>query len=212
MYVPKHYSETRVEVLHEFIRANPLGALVTLTPSGLDANHIPFEIDPEPFPFGTLRGHIARANPLWRDVSQNTEALVIFSGPSAYVSPSWYPRKRETGKVVPTWLYAVVHAHGPLRIIDDKTWLRDFVETLTNRHEAGRYEPWKVSDAPADYIDRSISAIVGIEMPVTRLIGKWKVNQQRSAKDHAGVIEGLLQEGHASAAAMASLVRESRSA
>lgn len=208
MYVPKHYEETRIEVLHELIRANPLGVLVTLTSGELDANHIPFEIAPGPQPFGTLRGHIARANPLWRDVPRDVEALVVFQGPSAYVSPSWYPRKRETGKVVPTWFYAVVHAHGPLQIIDDKTWLRDFVETLTNRHEAGRDEPWKVSDAPADYIDNSIRAIVGIEIPVSRLIGKWKVNQHRSAEDHAGVVEGLLQEGHESAEAVVNLMRQ----
>jgi transcriptional regulator len=188
-----------------------LGALVTFTPSGLDANHIPFEVDPEPLPFGTLRGHIARANPLWRAFSRDVETLVIFRGPSEYVSPSWYPSKRDTAKVVPTWLYAVVHAHGPLRIIDDQTWLRGFVETLTNRHEAGRNEPWKVTDAPADFVDKMLGAIVGIEIPVTRLIGKWKVNQNRSAKDRAGTVEGLLQKGHDSAAAMASLVRQSRS-
>jgi transcriptional regulator len=210
MYIPKHFDETRVEVLHEFIRARPLGALVTLTPNGLDANHIPFEIDPEPLPFGTLRGHIARANPLWRDFSRDVGVLVIFQGPSEYISPSWYPTKRETAKVVPTWNYAVVHAHGPLQTINDQAWLRGFIEKLTNRHEAGRNEPWKVTDAPADFVDKMLGAIVGIEIPVTRLIGKWKVSQNRPAKDQAGVVEGLLQEGHDSAAAMASLVRQSR--
>jgi transcriptional regulator len=210
MYIPKHFDETRVEVLHEFIRARPLGALVTLTPNGLDANHIPFEIDPEPLPFGRLRGHIARANPLWRDFSRDVGVLVIFQGPSEYISPSWYPTKRETAKVVPTWNYAVVNAHGPLQTINDQAWLRGFIEKLTNRHEAGRNEPWKVTDAPADFVDKMLGAIVGIEIPVTRLIGKWKVSQNRPAKDQAGVVEGLLQEGHDSAAAMASLVRQSR--
>lgn len=209
MYIPQYYQEARVEVLHEYIRTHPLGALITLTAGGLDANHIPFEVDPQPSPFGTLRGHIARANPLWHDASENVETLVIFRGPSAYLSPSWYPGKRETGKVVPTWLYAVVHAHGPLRIIEDPAWLLEFVETLTNRHEAGRADPWKVSDAPADFIDALINAIVGIEIPITRLIGKWKINQHRSDRDRAGVIEGLLQEGHEAATVMAGLMRQS---
>jgi transcriptional regulator len=179
-------------------------------PSGLDANHIPFEVDPEPLPFGTLRGHIARANPLWRDFSRDVGALVIFQGPSEYISPSWYPSKRETAKVVPTWNYAVVHAHGPLQVIDDRAWLRGFVERLTNRHEAGHREPWKVTDAPSHFIEKQLGAIIGLEIPVTQLIGKWKVNQNRPAKDRAGVVEGLLQEGHDSAVAMASLVRRSR--
>ena len=141
MYLPKHFEETRVEVLHELIHAHPLGALVTLMPGGLDANHIPFEVDPDPAPFGTLRGHVARANPVWRDASDDVEALVIFQGPGTYISPAWYATKKETAKVVPTWNYVVVHAHGPLRVIDDREWLRAFVEKLTNRHESGRREP-----------------------------------------------------------------------
>jgi transcriptional regulator len=211
MYLPKHFEETRVEVLHELMRAHPLGALVALTPAGLAANHVPFEVEPDPAPFGTLRGHIARANPLWRDFSRDVEVLAIFQGPGAYVSPSWYRTKRETGKVVPTWNYAVVHAHGPLRVVDDVAWLRQFVEKLTERHEAGRRDPWKVTDAPPDFIDKQLGAIVGIEISITRLVGKWKVSQNRPAQDREGVAEGLLQEGGPSAAAMARLVRESRS-
>src|SRR5215475_15515094 len=134
MYIPKHFEERRVEILHELIRLYPLAALVVLTSNGLDANHIPFQVDPHPIPFGTLRGHIARANPLWYHFSVDVEAMAIFQGPSKYISPSWYPTKRETAKVVPTWNYAVVHAHGALRIIDDQAWLRGFVERLTNRH------------------------------------------------------------------------------
>lgn len=210
MYLPKHFEETRIEILHELMRAHPLGALVTLTPNGLDANHIPFEVDPDPAPFGTLRGHVARANTLWRDFSRNVEALVIFQGPDTYVSPSWYPTKRETGNVVPTWNYAVVHAHGPLRVIDDRAWLRGFVERLTNRHEAERREPWKVTDAPSDFIEKQLGAIIGLEVPIRRLIGKWKVSQNRPAHDRDGVVEGLLQEGHHSAVAMADLVRQSK--
>ena len=211
MYLPKHFEETRVQVLHELIRAYPLGALVVLTARGLDANHIPFEVDPDPTPLGTLRGHIARANPLWRDFSRDVEALAIFQGPGTYISPSWYPTKRETAKVVPTWNYAVVHAHGALQFIDDRAWLRAFVEKLTNRHEAERRDRWKVTDAPPDYIDKQLGAIIGLEIPITRLIGKWKVSQNRPAQDRDGVVEGLLQEGGHSAAAIASLVRESRS-
>lgn len=210
MYMPKHFEETRVDRLHGLIRAYPLGTLVTLTPSGLDANHIPFEVDADPAPLGTLRGHIARANPLWRDFSRSMDALVIFQGPSAYVSPSWYPTKRETARVVPTWNYAVVHAHGALRVIDDVTWLRGFVEKLTNRHEAGRREPWKVTDAPAEFIEKQIGGIIGLEIPIARLHGKWKVSQNRPAHDRDGVIEGLLQEGRESAVTMAGLVREAR--
>lgn len=209
MYVPKHFAETRVETLHELMRAHPLAALVTLTPDGLDANHIPFELDPEPAPFGTLRGHIARANPLWRDASREVGALAIFQGPGTYISPSWYPTKQETGKVVPTWNYAIVHAHGPLRVIEDRHWLRELVERLTNRHEAGRRDPWKVTDAPADFIDQQLGAIIGLELPIARLVGKWKTSQNRPARDQDGVVAGLLQEGHESAAAMAELVRQS---
>lgn len=211
MYLPKHFEETRVDVLHALIRAYSFGALVTQTPGELDANHIPFEVDPDPSPFGTLRGHVARANPVWCQTSPGAEALVIFQGPDTYISPSWYPTNRTTGKVVPTWNYAVVHAHGVPRFIDDRAWLRAFVEKLTDRHEARRQEPWKVTDAPADYIDKQVGAIVGLEIPITRLIGKWKVSQNRSPDDRAGVIEGLLRDTQRSAEEMADLVRQSKS-
>ena len=207
MYIPKHFEETRVEVLHELIRAHPLAALVTLTPNGLDANHIPLEIDPEPAPFGTLRGHVARANPLWAEFSNEVHALAIFRGADTYVSPAWYPTKRETGKVVPTWNYAVVHAHGPLKVIDDRQWLRRFVERLTNRHESQRSNPWKVTDAPSDFIDKQVEAIVGLEMPIVRLIGKWKVSQNRPAVDQDGVVQGLLQQNREPATEMAGWIR-----
>jgi transcriptional regulator len=151
---------------------------------------------------------MARANPQWRTLS-DTPALAIFQGPSAYVSPAWYATKRETGKVVPTWNYAVVHAHGPVRVIHDRDWLRTFVTRLTRRHEAARPDPWQVSDAPADYIDTQLAAIVGIEMPIARLEGKWKVSQNRPPADRAGVVEGLRSEGGDAAAAIAELVRQS---
>jgi transcriptional regulator len=210
MYLPGHFEESRVEVLHELIRAHPLGALVTLTAGGLGADHIPFEVEPGPGPFGTLRGHVARANPVWREGARDVEALVIFQGPSLYISPAWYPTKQQTAKVVPTWNYAVVHAHGTPRFIDDRAWLRDFVTRLTDRHEAARSEPWRVTDAPADYIDTMLGAIIGVEIPITRLVGKWKVSQNRGAQDRQGVVEGLSREGGACGTAMADLVRRSR--
>jgi transcriptional regulator len=206
MYLPKHFEETRVEVLHGLIRAHPLGALVTLTANGLEANHIPFEIDPDPAPFGTLRGHVARANPAWRELSRG-DALIIFQGPQIYVSPSWYPSKREGGKVVPTWNYALVHVYGPLRAVDDAAWLRVFVEKLTDRHEAARPDRWHVTDAPADYVDKMVTAIVGIEISIARMVGKWKVSQNRPAADRVGVAAGLEAQGTDVAGAMAELVR-----
>ncbi len=208
MYVPTHFAETRVDVLHELVRAHPLGALVVLGADGLDANHIPFEIDPEPAPFGTLRGHVARANPVWRDFSPEVEALAIFEGPHAYISPAWYASKKEHGKVVPTWNYAVVHAHGIARAIEDASWLRAHVEALTNAHETGRQAPWAVGDAPADFIDKLLNAIVGIEISVTRLTGKWKVSQNRSVPDRIGVLEGLERDGAGSNAGMAALIKD----
>ena len=211
MYAPNYFEETRVETLHSLIQAHPLGTLVTLTTQGLEANHIPFEIDPAPAPFGTLRCHVARANSVWKDFSREIQALAVFQGTDTYISPSWYPTKQESGKVVPTWNYAVVHAYGPLQVIEDRQWLRQFVERLTNRHESGRSDPWKVSDAPADYIDQLTGSIVGIEMPIVRLIGKWKVSQNRPARDQAGAIDGLLGLDTEDARQMAELIRSRQS-
>lgn len=208
MYLPKHFEETDIEVLHQLVRAHPFGALVTLTQNGLDANHVPFLVQSDPAPYGTLHGHIARANPLWRDFSSSVQALVIFQGPQTFISPSWYPSKKETAKVVPTWNYVIVHGHGHLRVIDDSVWVRAHVEELTNRHEGERPVPWKVTDAPADYLESMVGAIVGLEIPITRLVGKWKVSQNRSVRDREGVVEGLMGEGTGSAAAMARLVQQ----
>ncbi len=211
MYVPNQFSETRVEVLHALIRAHPLAAIVTLTPDGLAANHVPVEIDPNPPPYGTLRGHVARANPMWRELVADVQALAIFQGPQSYISPSSYATKRETGKVAPTWNYAVVHARGALRAIDDRAWLRAHVERLTDRQEAGRSDPWKVAEAPPDYVEEMLNAIVGIEIPIAELTGKWKVSQNRPARDRDGVIAALTQEGTDAAAAMANLVKAASS-
>lgn len=210
MYLPSHFAEARVDVLHDLIRAYPFGTLVVLASNGLDANHIPFEIDPEPAPFGTLRGHLARANPLWKDFTAQVDALAIFQGPHTYISPSWYPSKKEHGKVVPTWNYAVVHAAGPLRVVDDQAWVRRFVEQLTHRNEAHRSDPWKVTDAPADFVDTMTRAIVGIEIPISRLTGKWKVSQNRPEKDRAGVVEALLQDRSDAGNEMAQLVGQKK--
>ena len=209
MYVPEHFQESRVEVMHELIRDHPLGVLVTPGAGGLNANHIPLEIDAEPPPFGTLRGHVARANPVWRDYAADVEALVVFQGPAGYVTPSWYPTKRETGKVVPTYNYVAVHAYGPLRIVEDGAWLRELVERLTRRFEATRRDPWQVSDAPASYIDAQLRAIVGIEIPISRLLGKWKLSQNKSAADRAGVAQGLRASEESGAEPLAGLVERS---
>ena len=210
MYIPKHFEETRVEVLHELIRAHPLAALVINTRDGLDANHIPFEINPEPAPFGALRGHVARSNPVCRQVSPDVQALAIFQGPNTYVSPSWYPSRQETGKVVPTWNYAVVHAYGRLRVIEDRTWLRRLVERLTYEHERAVGNPWSPSEAPANFIDEQLNAIVGLEMPIERMIGKWKVSQNRLQQDQDGVIEALRQEDSEAGRGIADLIRRNR--
>ncbi len=208
MYLPSHFEETRVEVLHQLIREHSLAVLVTLGSEGLNANHIPFEIEPAPAPFGTLRGHVARDNPVWRDFSKDVQALLVFQGPQAYITPSWYPTKRETGKVVPTYNYIVVHAYGPMRIVEDRAWLRGLVERLTARHEAGRPEPWKVTDAPADFVEQMLGAIVGIEIPLTRLVGKWKVSQNRPAADREGVVTALGAMDDGNARAMSGLVKK----
>lgn len=206
MYTPAHFAEERPEILHALIASHPLGTLVTLTSAGLDANLIPFEFDPAPTPagpHGTLRAHVARANPVWRDSSATVEALVVFQGPQAYISPSWYvDTKPATGKVVPTWNYCVVHAHGLLRAIDDRDWLRAQVERLVRRHESTRSAPWHVSDAPSDYIEKQLAAIVGLEIPLSRLSGKWKTSQNRPAADQIGVITGLHTEDNPSAQTM----------
>ena len=190
MYLPAHFEEKRVEVLHGLVRSHPLGLLVTQGASGLQANSIPFLIDPEPGPFGTLRGHVARANPVWRE-GGGGEALVVFQGPQAYVSPGWYPSKAEHGKVVPTWNYVMVQARGTLRVMDDAAWLHALVTRLTATHEAARARPWAVADAPPEFIDTMLRAIVGIEIELVALTGKWKVSQNRGAADRAGTIAGL---------------------
>lgn len=210
MYVPAHFEETRLEVLHDLVRRHPLATVVTLDSEGLNANHIPMELDPGPQSLGALRGHVSRANPVWRNFSREVASLAIFQGPEMYITPSWYQTKQESGKVVPTWNYAVVHAYGPLRIVEDQVWLRALVERLTDRHEGLRPEPWEVSDAPDDYIEGQLRGIVGIEIPIERLIGKWKVSQNRPETDRKGVSRGLRELGNPDGACMADLVDRAR--
>lgn len=209
MYVPAHFEENRIEVLHALINEHPLAAMVTLNSSTLTANHIPMELDREQGEYGLLRGHVARGNPVWRDYSEEHGALAVFQGPQRYITPNWYQTKGENGKVVPTWNYAVVHASGPLRIIEDREWLLALVSRLTDRHESESPMPWKVTDAPADYIDKLLGAIVGIEIPIVKLTGKWKVSQNRSAEDRAQVASSLRQQNDAQSSQMARLVSDS---
>jgi len=202
MYLPAHFAETRPEPLHELIRNHPLGMLVTLADAGLQANPVPFFLDADPAGGpGILRAHVARANPLWRETRGDVESLVVFQGPQAYISPGWYPSKREHGKAVPTWNYVMVQARGTLRAVDDAAWLHAFVTRLTTRHEAVQAQPWAVTDAPPDFIDTMVRAIVGIEITLTALTGKWKVSQNRSAADREGVAVGLRTAGLTDAAA-----------
>jgi len=208
LYNPKHFEETRVDVLHDHVRSHPLATFVTLTSRGLNANHLPLLLKAEPGPFGALHGHVSRANPVWKDLDSSVDALAIFSGPSAYISPSWYPTKARNGEAVPTWNYAVVHAYGRVRIVEDPEWLRTHVDALSRAHEDGRPEPWTIADAPGKYIDRLLGGIVGFEIPVTRLEGKWKVSQNHPAENRAGVVSGLTSSGDAADAAVAALVRD----
>jgi transcriptional regulator len=210
MYNPPHFEETRRDVMHALIAAHPLGTLVTLGPAGLDANHIPFEIsmDSSDGPLGTLRAHVARANPVWSEFSRVVDALVIFHGPQRYITPTWYVEtKAATGKVVPTWNYCVVHATGPIVVHDDPKWVRKQVERLVTLHESTRPKPWLISDAPDDFIEKQLAAIVGLEIPIAKLVGKWKVSQNRNEADRAGVVNGLRREDNPDSETMAELVR-----
>jgi transcriptional regulator len=209
MYLPQHFEQADPEALAALMREFPLAALVTVQDGVPTADHIPMEYDAAS---RMLRGHVARANPLWR-VADGQQVVAIFNGPQAYVSPSWYPSKAATHKVVPTWNYTVVHAHGVLRAVDDAPWLRALVGHLTQHHEAPRALPWAVDDAPADFVQQLLRAIVGIEIPVSRLLGKWKISQNRSEADRLGVAQGLAQgltqgqaDSTAQAHAMAALV------
>ncbi len=186
MYLPKHFAKDDVAEMHALIRANPLATLVSHGPDGLDANHIPLLLVD-----GKLQGHVARANPLWKDGQVAGEVLVIFHGRESYISPSGYATKAEHGKVVPTWNYVTVHAYGDLRVIDDPAWIFGQISALTAANEAALPLPWAVTDAPADYIEKMLGAIVGIEIAITRLLGKWKVSQNQPPANQASLTRAL---------------------
>ncbi len=212
MYNPGHFVESRLEVLHALVRAHPLATLITLSNGGLVANHIPMLLRHDGSPFGTLVGHVARANIVWSATDFIVPALVCFQGPQAYISPSLYATKPEHGKVVPTWNYVVVQASGPLTIHDDPVWVRAQVTELTQQQEATREAPWAVDDAPRDYTDTMLRALVGISIPITTLTGKWKVSQNQPAANQASVVQGLAQSPHGEGHAMALLVQQAAQA
>jgi transcriptional regulator len=206
MYVPAHFAEDRIPVLHDAIRTSGLAILVTLTADGLIASHVPLLLDPEPAPYGALIGHLARPNPQAKPPIG--EALAIFQGPDGYITPSYYATKRETGKVVPTWNYTSIHAYGTLRFFDDRTHLLDIVTRLTNRHEGERVTPWAVSDAPPDFVKGMLNGIIGFELTINRLEGKRKMSQNRPAADRVGVVDGLHADGRPDLAELVAEVAE----
>jgi len=208
MYIPRHNEENRVPVMHALMASQPFATLVTLGGSGLFASHLPIVLDPDGSEFGTLNAHISRANTQWRDLVPSVDALAIFAGHHHYISPTWYPETREHGKEVPTWNYVVVHAYGPLKVIEDTHWLRKHVESLTKIHEAASPVPWNVGDAPADFIQSLLHGIVGLELPIRRMEGKWKVSQNRTESERQGVLEGLTRLDTPESRAMKALVEE----
>jgi len=193
MYVPRHFEETRIEELHRIIDQHPFGAFVVNGPDGLDANHLPFEFDPRGGEQGRLLAHVARANPVWKAVKDGDETLVIFRAADAYISPNWYPSKHEFHRQVPTWNYQVVHVHGTVRIRDDEKFVRGVVGRLTRTHEAraNEVEPWKMTDSTKEYIDGMLAAIVGIEIEITRIVGKSKLGQNKEERDRVKAAEEL---------------------
>jgi transcriptional regulator len=211
MYLPNSFAERDLPTLFAFMEAHPLVTLVTNSATGLFATHLPLIVDRAAGPMGTLFGHVARANPHSRYVAEGVDqALAIFTGPDAYITPEWYRTKQETGRVVPTWNYIAVHAYGTLRLRDDPSFLRPHLEALTRQHEGSRPKPWEISDAPADYIENQLKAIVGVEFAITRIEGKWKMSQNRTAADIDGVIHGLSESAGAQDQTVAEIVRERR--
>ena len=202
MYIPSHFEENRSEELHRVIHENPLGALVLNGPSGLDANHLPFELN-EKDGFVVLLAHVARSNPLWREAQDGDEVLVVFRGVDAYISPNWYPSKQELHNVVPTWNYQAVNVHGKIYIRDDEVFVRKLLARLTHTHESrlGQEQPWRMTDAPKAFMDQKIAAVVGIEIKVERMVGKWKLSQNRLDGDLLSAANELERRGDSDTAA-----------
>lgn len=217
MYIPRANEESRVPVMHDLIRAQPFGSLVTMSVSGgapgLVASHVPMVLEMDSnSPLGTLKAHVARGNTQWRDFTSSIDALAIFAGPHHYISASWYPNAHQTGAEVPTWNYAVVHAYGPLRAIEDPAWLLAHLQGLTYQHEAGFPNAWDLADAPDGYIAQQMRGIVGLELPIRRLEGKWKASQNRNEVDREAVIQGLSMLNTPASLEMKRLVEERRPA
>lgn len=208
MYCPKLHEENRIEVLHQLIRDYPLGTLVVMGEGELIANAVPFYLDVNRGECGTLFAHISRANPLWQLPETDVSTLIIFQGPQAYISPSWYPSKAEHGKAVPTWNYVVVQARGKVKFVHDRDWLLAHVSELSKTHEINRNEPWHVDDAPKDFIERLLNGIVGMEIPLEKIVGKWKVSKDRPMLDKQGVINGLSEAGSQYELMMANLITQ----
>lgn len=206
VYLPQHFAETDTAAMHRLIGAFPLGTLITVGADGIAANHIPFVLDPRAGEHGRLLGHVARNNAVWRDHDPDVDALVVFQSVDAYITPNWYATKRETHEVVPTWNYAVVHAYGRLIVHDDVKWIRGQAGMLTKQQEASQATPWKMADAPPAYTAGMLAQIVGLEIPIARLIGKFKASQNRRDADQAGAIAGLRETGEPGNAAMAELM------
>jgi transcriptional regulator len=200
MYIPPHFAENRPEELQRIMREYPLGVLVTHGPEGLDADHIPMELDASQGPHGSLSGHVARANSLWQRCPTGTSVMVIFRGANAYISPNWYPSKHETHRQVPTWNYQVVHAHGTITIHDDERYVRGVVARLTRRHEATEPKPWKMTDSEPEFIEGMLAKIVGFEIAITSLVGKVKLSQNREERDRLGAAHTLDNQGDAALA------------
>ncbi|OZI66175.1 FMN-binding negative transcriptional regulator [Bordetella genomosp. 4] len=195
MYIPAHFAENAPETLHRIIREHPLGILITHGDNGLDANHIPFELDPASGANGRLSAHVARANPVWQSCATGSEVLVVFRGTEGYISPNWYPSKHEAHRQVPTWNYEVVHAHGILTIHDDERFVRRIVARLTKTHEASEPKPWKMGDSEPAFIDEMLQHIVGIEIEITSLVGKRKLSQNKDIRDRLGAVDALQARG-----------------
>lgn len=211
MYVPAHFNESRKDVLHSLIVENPFGILMTHGKSGLDANHLPFELDGAEGELGVLHAHVARSNPLWQDVANGDEVLVVFRAGDAYISPTWYPSKHETHRQVPTWNYIVVHAYGRITIRDDEKYVRGVVARLTRTHEATLPDPWKMGDAPTEFIDTMLKSIVGLQIDITRLVGKSKLGQNKEVRDIQGAGEALkARDNHRIGDAMLEQVAQKR--
>jgi transcriptional regulator len=208
MHVPKYNEETDIPTLHSLIKSKPLGAWTAITDGEIVINHIPFVLNPNRGELGTLVGHVARSNPIWQEYSTDKNSVVLFQGDQAYITPSWYPSKHKHGKAVPTWNYVVVHAHGIPKKTEDPEWLLQHLTELSNLHEAERRFPWKISDAPEEYIEKMIRAIVGIEIPIAKLTGKWKLGQNRPETDKLGIIAGLTSTEEPQALGLADLLNQ----